>query len=70
MWTNGVEICTTWMNLEGIMLDETSQTEKHKYCLGSLTCELEKQQKKGQFTETESKVVASGCGVGGTGRGR
>ena len=24
---------TTWMDLEGIMLSETSQTEKHKYCM-------------------------------------
>ena len=43
MWTNGVEICTTWMNLEGVMLNETSQSEKDKVCRVSLTCELEKQ---------------------------
>ena len=29
---------TTWMDLEGIMPGETSQTEKDKYCLISLTC--------------------------------
>ena len=29
---------TTWMNLEGIMLSEISQTEKDKYCLFSLIC--------------------------------
>ena len=27
---------TTWMDLEGIMLSEVSQTEKHKYCMMSL----------------------------------
>ena len=29
---------TTWMNLEGIMLSEISQTEKDKYHMISLTC--------------------------------
>ena len=29
---------TTWMDLEGIMLTEISQTEKEKYCIISLTC--------------------------------
>ena len=28
---------TTWMDLEGIMLSEISQTEKDKYCMISLT---------------------------------
>ena len=28
----------TWMDLEGIMLCEISQTEKDKYCMISLTC--------------------------------
>ena len=27
-----------WMDLEGIMLSEISQTEKDKYCMISLTC--------------------------------
>ena len=27
---------TTWMELEGIMLSDTSQTEKDKYCVVSL----------------------------------
>ena len=26
----------TWMDMEGIMLSETSQTEKDKYCMFSL----------------------------------
>ena len=29
---------TPWMNLEGIMLSEISQTKKDKYCMISLTC--------------------------------
>ena len=29
---------TIWINLEGIMLSEISQTEKDKYCIESLTC--------------------------------
>ena len=29
---------TTWMDLEGIMLSEISQTEKDKYCMISLIC--------------------------------
>ena len=28
----------TWMDLEGIMLNEISQTHKDKYCMISLTC--------------------------------
>ena len=28
----------TWMDLEGIMLTEISQTEKDKYCMISLIC--------------------------------
>ena len=30
----------TWMDLEGIRLNEVSQTEKDKYCLISLICEI------------------------------
>ena len=29
---------TTWMDLEGIMLSEISQTKKDKYCMISLVC--------------------------------
>ena len=28
----------TWMDLEGIMISEISQTEKDKYCMISLVC--------------------------------
>ena len=31
---------TTWMDLEGIRLSEISQTEKDKYCIISLICEI------------------------------
>ena len=29
---------TTWMDLQGIMLSEISQTEKDKYCIFLLVC--------------------------------
>ena len=35
-----------WMNLEGIMLSEISQTEKDKYCMISLICEIVNKTKK------------------------
>ena len=31
---------STWMDLEGIMLSEISQTGKDKYCMFSLTCKI------------------------------
>ena len=31
-------LVSSWMNLEGIMLSEISQTEKDKYCIISLIC--------------------------------
>ena len=31
---------TTWMDLEGIMLSEISQTENDKYCTISHICEI------------------------------
>ena len=30
----------TWMDLEGIILNETGQTEKYKYHMISLICEI------------------------------
>ena len=38
-------LATTWMNLEGIMLNEISQTEKHEHHIISLTYGYEKQNK-------------------------
>ena len=29
---------TTWMDLEGVMLSEISQTEKNKYCMTLFIC--------------------------------
>ena len=31
-------LATTWMDFEGIVLSEISQTEKDKYCIISLVC--------------------------------
>ena len=31
---------TLWKNLEGILLSEINQAEKDKYCMVSLTCEI------------------------------
>ena len=36
---------TTWMELEGIMLSEISQSEKDKYQMILLTCGVEEQEK-------------------------
>ena len=36
---------TAWMDLEGIMLSEISQTEKDRHCILSLTVEPEKMNK-------------------------
>ena len=33
-----MKFAATWMDLWGIMLSETSQTEKDKHCMLSLTC--------------------------------
>ena len=35
---------TTWMDLEGIMLNEISQIEKDKYHMISLTCGIQNKQ--------------------------
>uniref|UniRef100_A0A9L0K487 DUF1725 domain-containing protein n=1 Tax=Equus asinus TaxID=9793 RepID=A0A9L0K487_EQUAS len=42
-----IPFTTTWMELEGIMLSEISQTEKDKYCMISLIC--------GRLTNTQMK---------------
>ena len=33
-------LATTWMDLDSITLSEISQTEKGKYCMLPLTCEI------------------------------
>ena len=35
-----LDTCDTWMELEGIMLSEVSETEKNKDSMISLTCEI------------------------------
>ena len=46
----------TWMDLEGIMLSEMSQTEKDKYCMIALICGISKIQ---QTSENNGKEVGS-----------
>ena len=48
----------TWMDLEGIMLSEISQTEKDKYCMISLICGIckTKQINKHEKRETELQI--------------
>ena len=49
-------LVSSWMNLEGIMLSEISQTEKDKYCMISLTCGvLGKKGKKKEKNQTHRK---------------
>ena len=31
-------LASIWIDLEGVLLSEVSQTEKEKYCMTSLTC--------------------------------
>ena len=50
---------TTWMDLEGIMLSERSQTEKHNYHM----CDL----KKARLTETVLIGDCQGLGAGKNG---
>ena len=40
---------TTWMDLEGIMLTEISQTEKYKYYMISLICGIQKIQQTSEY---------------------
>ena len=61
----------TWMDLEGIMLSEISQTEKNKYCMISLYVESKKIQqtsecnkKISRLTDIESKLVVTRRGKG------
>ena len=38
--TKILPFATTWMDLEGIMLSEISQTEKEKHCTISVICKI------------------------------
>ena len=46
---------TTWMNLEDIMLNEISQSQKDKYCMIPLTSDP----RVVEFIETESRMVVA-----------
>ena len=55
----------TWMDLEGIMFSEISQTEKGKYCMISLIFSLKNKQMyiaKQSLTDTENKLVVTSEG--------
>ena len=56
---------TTWVNMEGIMLSEISQTQKDKYCIISSTCGIKNSQ---THRCRGRRVVARGEGsMGGDG---
>ena len=44
----------TWMDLESIMLNEISKTEKNKYCMFSLTCGISKTKQTNKYNKTEA----------------
>ena len=44
---------TTWLDCEGIMLNEISQTEKGKYCIISLICGIKIKQLNSQIQRTD-----------------
>ena len=44
----------TWMDLEGIMLSEISQTEKDKYCMVSLIFGILKIQQTSEYNKKEA----------------
>ena len=54
---------TMWMDLEYMMLNEISQTEKAKYCMISLICEIlksetyKKQRENGGYDEQTRLMV-------------
>ena len=49
---------STWMNLEGIVLSETSQTQRKKYCMISLTYTYDSTRVI-KFIETGSRMMAT-----------
>ena len=68
-----LSFATTWMDLESIMLNEISQTEKDKCCMISLICGILKKWYKWTYlgnrnrpTDIENKLtVTKGKGGGG-----
>ena len=49
-----MSFAATWMDLEGIMLNEISQTEKDSYCMISLTCGIKKIQPTSEYNKKEA----------------
>ena len=45
----------TWIDLEGIMLSEISQTERDKYCMISPICGIQKTQQTNEYNKKESE---------------
>ena len=48
-------LAATWIELKGIMLSETSQTEKDKYCMISFICGILKIKQVDEYNKTESQ---------------
>ena len=46
-----------WMDLEGIMLSETSQTEKDKYCVILLICGIKNIQQTSEYNKNRSRPL-------------
>lgn len=60
---------STWMNLEGIMLTEISQTDKGKYWMISFMCGMKNYKQKGKLRKRDPEVGAGEGGLmGGQGR--
>ena len=55
----------TWMDLEGLMLSEISQTEKDKYCMISLICGSNEQNNKQNRYREQTDHCQRGRGWGG-----
>ena len=58
-------LATTWINFEGIMLNEISQSENEKYCMISLKCGI--QRSKTHFEKHTHRVVELSLPVVGDG---
>lgn len=59
----------TWINLRGIMVSEIRHTEKDKYRMVSLVCEIKIKKEEVKLIDTKSKmVVARSLAVGEIGR--
>ena len=65
---NIVSFVITWMNLDGIILNEISHREKDNYCMVH-TCGLRKKTKKVKLTETEQDGGCQRLEGGKKGRG-